>query len=66
MRVRWDRQAVADAIANNGAAVADYKSGKTAAIGRLVGVVMKTTRGAANPGLVNELFVRSSTRPETE
>jgi len=49
-------QAVAEAIANNGAAVADYKSGKTAAIGRLVGVVMKTTRGAANPGLVNELL----------
>jgi aspartyl-tRNA(Asn)/glutamyl-tRNA(Gln) amidotransferase subunit B len=49
-------QAVADAIANNAAAVADYKSGKTAAIGRLVGVVMKATRGAANPGLVNDLL----------
>jgi aspartyl-tRNA(Asn)/glutamyl-tRNA(Gln) amidotransferase subunit B len=49
-------QAIADAIANNAAAVADYKSGKTAAIGRLVGVVMKATRGAANPGLVNELL----------
>jgi aspartyl-tRNA(Asn)/glutamyl-tRNA(Gln) amidotransferase subunit B len=49
-------QAIDEAIADNAAAVADYQSGKTAAIGRLVGVVMKATRGAANPGLVNELL----------
>ncbi|MFN0074073.1 MAG: Asp-tRNA(Asn)/Glu-tRNA(Gln) amidotransferase subunit GatB [Chloroflexota bacterium] len=49
-------QAVADVIEKNPAAVADYKSGKVAAIGRLVGDVMKVTRGKANPGVVNDLL----------
>ena len=37
-------------------AVAQYRSGKSGAIGFLVGQVMKATRGKANPKLVNELL----------
>ena len=48
--------AVADAIASNPKAVADYRAGKATAMGFLVGAVMKTTRGKGNPGLVNELL----------
>ena len=47
---------VAEVIAANPQPVADYRSGKSAALGRLVGQVMKATRGRANPGLVNELL----------
>lgn len=36
--------------------VADYKGGKQAAFGALVGAVMKKTQGRANPKLVNELL----------
>jgi aspartyl-tRNA(Asn)/glutamyl-tRNA(Gln) amidotransferase subunit B len=48
--------AVADAIASNPKAVADYRAGKATAMGFLVGAVMKATRGKGNPGLVNELL----------
>ncbi len=34
----------------------DYRSGKNAALGFLVGQVMKETKGKANPGLVNQLL----------
>jgi aspartyl-tRNA(Asn)/glutamyl-tRNA(Gln) amidotransferase subunit B len=37
-------------------AVSQYRSGKSGAIGFLVGQVMKATRGKANPKLVNELL----------
>jgi len=43
-------------IAANPKPVADYKSGKASAAGRLVGEVMKATRGRANPGVVNQLL----------
>ncbi|MDB5058916.1 MAG: GatB [Chloroflexi bacterium] len=43
------------AIAENENAVADYKRGKTQALGRVVGAVMKEMRGA-NPALVGELL----------
>ncbi|MGE3270985.1 MAG: Asp-tRNA(Asn)/Glu-tRNA(Gln) amidotransferase subunit GatB [Chloroflexota bacterium] len=43
-------------IAANPRPVADYKGGKSSAAGRLVGEVMKATRGRANPGLVNQLL----------
>jgi len=46
------------AIKNNEAAVADYKSGKVAALKFLVGQVMKATKGRANPALVNDLLKR--------
>lgn len=36
--------------------VADFKGGKQAAFGALVGAVMKKTQGRANPQLVNELL----------
>jgi aspartyl-tRNA(Asn)/glutamyl-tRNA(Gln) amidotransferase subunit B len=43
------------AIAENAQAVEDYKRGKTQALGRVVGAVMKEMRGA-NPALVGELL----------
>ncbi len=42
----------------NGRAIADYRAGKGAAMGFLVGAVMKQTRGTANPGLVKELLAQ--------
>ncbi len=47
---------VADVLATNEKAVADYKSGKTNILGFLTGQVMKASRGKANPALVNELL----------
>jgi aspartyl-tRNA(Asn)/glutamyl-tRNA(Gln) amidotransferase subunit B len=47
----------AQVIQDNPQAVADYLSGKEAAIRFLVGQVMKATRGQANPGLANRLLV---------
>ncbi|MGE5507479.1 MAG: Asp-tRNA(Asn)/Glu-tRNA(Gln) amidotransferase subunit GatB [Chitinophagales bacterium] len=40
----------------NPKSVADFKAGKEAALGFLVGQVMKETKGRANPGLVNKLL----------
>ncbi|MDE2492124.1 MAG: Asp-tRNA(Asn)/Glu-tRNA(Gln) amidotransferase subunit GatB [Elusimicrobia bacterium] len=48
----WVRQAVAA----NPKAAEDLKGGKQAAIGALVGAVMKLSKGKANPGLVNKLI----------
>jgi len=45
-----------EVLAGNPKQVEQYKSGKTAVIGFLVGQVMKASRGQANPGLVNELL----------
>jgi len=47
---------VEEVIAGNGKQVEQYKSGKTAVIGYLVGQVMKVSKGQANPGAVNELL----------
>jgi aspartyl-tRNA(Asn)/glutamyl-tRNA(Gln) amidotransferase subunit B len=47
---------VDEAIAANPKSVADYRAGKTQALGFLVGQVMKASRGKANPGLVNALL----------
>jgi len=47
---------VAEVIASNAAAVADYQSGKTNILGFLTGQVMKASRGKANPALVQELL----------
>jgi aspartyl-tRNA(Asn)/glutamyl-tRNA(Gln) amidotransferase subunit B len=47
---------VAEVLAANPKAVADYKSGKTNILGFLTGQVMKASRGKANPALVNELL----------
>ncbi|MDQ2865324.1 MAG: Asp-tRNA(Asn)/Glu-tRNA(Gln) amidotransferase subunit GatB [Candidatus Eremiobacteraeota bacterium] len=46
---------VDDVLAANAKSVADYKAGKTNVMGFLVGQVMKTSRGKADPSLVNQL-----------
>lgn len=45
-----------EVLTGNPKQVEQYKSGKTAVIGFLVGQVMKASRGQANPGTVNELL----------
>ena len=45
-----------DIIAKNPQQVAQYKAGKEAVLGFLVGQVMKASGGKANPGKVNELL----------
>ena len=47
---------VDDVIAANPKQVEQFRSGKTAVIGFLVGQVMKQSRGQANPAAVNELL----------
>jgi aspartyl-tRNA(Asn)/glutamyl-tRNA(Gln) amidotransferase subunit B len=47
-----------EAIAANPAPVADYKSGKVAALNSLKGQVMKLSKGKANPALVGEILER--------
>lgn len=49
---------VRHSIKENPATVADYKSGKTAALQFLVGQVMKESRGKANPKMVQEVIKR--------
>jgi aspartyl-tRNA(Asn)/glutamyl-tRNA(Gln) amidotransferase subunit B len=47
---------VDEVIAASPKQVEQYKSGKTAVLGYLVGQVMKASKGQANPGAVNELL----------
>ena len=47
---------VDEVIAGNPKQVEQYKSGKTAVIGFLVGQVMKASKGQANPAAVNEIL----------
>jgi aspartyl-tRNA(Asn)/glutamyl-tRNA(Gln) amidotransferase subunit B len=47
-----------EVIAANPAAVADYKSGKVAALNSLKGQVMKLSKGKANPGVAGEILER--------
>ncbi len=49
--------AVGRVVAANPQAVADYRAGKAAALGFLVGQVMRETKGRANPALVNQLLL---------
>jgi aspartyl-tRNA(Asn)/glutamyl-tRNA(Gln) amidotransferase subunit B len=49
------RRAVHEAVAENAAAIADYKSGSERALNFIVGQVMKKTRGKASPGEVHSL-----------
>ena len=44
------------AVAANPKAIEAFKSGKAAALGAIVGAVMKESRGQANPALVQELL----------
>ena len=41
----------------NPQSVADYKGGKDRALGFLVGQAMKETKGKANPGMLNKMFL---------
>lgn len=49
---------VAEVLARHGDVVAQYRAGKTAVLGFLVGQVMKATGGKANPRIVNALLRR--------
>ena len=49
---------VEQVLADNGAMVAEFKSGKQKAFNALVGQAMKATRGKANPAQVNEILRR--------
>ena len=49
------KKIVADVLAANGKAVADYKNGKTNVAGFLVGQCMKATKGKGNPGVLREM-----------
>jgi aspartyl-tRNA(Asn)/glutamyl-tRNA(Gln) amidotransferase subunit B len=51
--------AVAAVLAANPTVVSDYRAGKKAAFGFLVGQVMKATQGKANPRVVTELLERA-------
>ena len=50
------RDWVGQALQANPKAAADLKGGKDAAIGSIVGAVMKLSKGKANPALVNQLI----------
>lgn len=43
-------------IAENEKSVTDYRSGKTEALGYLIGQVMRESHGSANPQIVNEII----------
>jgi aspartyl-tRNA(Asn)/glutamyl-tRNA(Gln) amidotransferase subunit B len=49
---------VDQALAANARTVEDYKSGKKAAFGRLMGEAMKASGGKANPQLVKEILLK--------
>ncbi len=49
---------VDEVLANNPSSIADYQAGREKAFSFLVGQVMKATKGAASPQLVNELIQR--------
>jgi Asp-tRNA(Asn)/Glu-tRNA(Gln) amidotransferase B subunit len=49
--------AVDQVLAEHAKVVEDYRAGKKAALGFLVGQVMKSTQGKANPATVNRLLV---------
>ncbi|SDW77800.1 aspartyl/glutamyl-tRNA(Asn/Gln) amidotransferase subunit B [Marininema mesophilum] len=50
------REMVAEVVAANPQSVTDLKNGKDRAQGFLVGLIMKSTKGKANPKLVNKLI----------
>lgn len=50
---------IEEVLAKHPAQVEQYRGGKEAVLGFLVGQVMKASKGKANPGKVNELLKRS-------
>jgi aspartyl-tRNA(Asn)/glutamyl-tRNA(Gln) amidotransferase subunit B len=53
------QRAIQGVLEENPKLVEDYHKGKEGLLGFFVGQVMKTTKGKANPKLVNELLRRS-------
>lgn len=51
------KQVVLEVFEKNAKSVADYKNGKQAALGSIVGQVMGKTRSKANPVIVNEVIL---------
>ncbi|MEG1501440.1 MAG: Asp-tRNA(Asn)/Glu-tRNA(Gln) amidotransferase GatCAB subunit B, partial [Clostridiales bacterium] len=51
--------AVQAAIEANPQPVEDFRQGKKQALGFLVGQIMKTTKGQANPQMVRELLAKA-------
>jgi aspartyl-tRNA(Asn)/glutamyl-tRNA(Gln) amidotransferase subunit B len=52
---------IEEVLAAHSAQVEQYRGGKEAVLGFLVGQVMKASKGKANPGKVNELLKRTLT-----
>ncbi|WP_124099088.1 Asp-tRNA(Asn)/Glu-tRNA(Gln) amidotransferase subunit GatB [Ruminococcus sp. Marseille-P6503] len=51
-------EAIADKVlSENEKSIADYKNGKTNALGYLVGQCMKASKGKANPGMMKEIVI---------
>ncbi len=44
-------------LAANPQSISDYKAGKDRALGFLIGQAMKETKGKANPGMLNKMFL---------
>ena len=51
------KEIVEQIIKDNPQSVSDYKAGKDRALGFLVGQAMKETKGKANPGMLNKMFL---------
>ena len=51
------KEVVLKILENNPQSVADFKAGKDKAIGFLVGQAMRETKGQANPGMLNKMFI---------
>ncbi len=47
-----------EALEQSPKAVADYKAGNIKAVGALVGLVMKKSKGKANPAVLNQIFAK--------
>ena len=51
------KKIVLEILGANPQSIVDYKAGKDRALGFLVGQAMKTTKGKANPKMLNEMFL---------
>ena len=51
------KKIVLEILEANPQSIVDYKAGKDRALGFLVGQAMKTTKGKANPKMLNEMFL---------
>lgn len=59
------RAIVEDILAHNPSAVGDYQQGKQAAVGFLIGQVMKQMKGTGNPAVVRQLMIEILDNRET-